>query len=98
MLNLILLTTALIQPPNNAEIQSHDLTHHSFNSIRNQLITENNNTQAHHSLLNDINASLPMEIKASLDAEFAHMLIQLNEEVTYKINTNTSQLYTQKIR
>lgn len=82
MINLILLTGALIQISADSTQQNAVAINSLQKAAMNQFTPEITNGAQHLVVTGDIDSGLPMEIQANLEAEFERMVIEIDEELT----------------
>jgi type II secretory pathway component PulL len=97
MINIMLLTGALIQIPADSE-QHKDISVNSLQKTTLSTLTAKTISTSKHVIMFDAtNQELSMEIKADLEAEFERMVAAIDEELTQNIDTTTAiNLYSQK--
>lgn len=84
MVNLILLTSALLQLPSNTLV-SNDVTKMTLETMHTKAFTETWEPQQHSVSLDNIEQRLSMEIMTNLDDEFELMLAKIDDELTSQI-------------
>ncbi len=88
MINLILLTGALIQISADSTQQKT-----AMNQFTPEITTQSKRLVVTH----DIDSGLSMEIQANLEAEFERMVVTIDEELTLNLDAHTSvNLYSKQ--
>ncbi|WP_041417638.1 hypothetical protein [Shewanella woodyi] len=84
MINLILLTSALLQLPSNTLV-SNDVTKTTLETVHTKAFIETWEPQEHSVSLDNIEQRLSMEIMANLDGEFELVLAKIDDELTSQV-------------